>query len=109
MKRAVAVFAAALFAASTLDAQEGRGEGSIRGWIGDLSSSDWESRERAALEALSATGSWPIPTQLGRLDAIHLPTALLWRGNVGRSLLLATDDVPLALPARAHGFDVVGV
>jgi predicted nucleic acid-binding protein len=51
----------------------------------------------------------PMPTELGTLDAIHLATALLWREMMGMDLIMATHDGALALGARAHGLDVIGV
>lgn len=51
----------------------------------------------------------PMPTELGTLDAIHLATALLWKESSGAHLIMATHDAALALGARAHGFQVVGV
>jgi len=51
----------------------------------------------------------PMPTELGTLDAIHLATAMLWRDTTRAELIMATHDSALALGARAHGFQVVGV
>jgi predicted nucleic acid-binding protein len=50
----------------------------------------------------------PFPTSLGTLDAIHLATALLWREQRGKSLVMATHDATLAIAARAFGFEVLG-
>ncbi len=50
----------------------------------------------------------PFPTMLGSLDAIHLATALLVRGEFP-DLSLATHDAELAVAARAVGFHVHGV
>lgn len=50
----------------------------------------------------------PFPTLVGSLDAIHLATALLVRGEFG-GLSMATHDDELALAARAIGFRVDGV
>lgn len=51
----------------------------------------------------------PMPTELGTLDAIHLATALLWKEMAGVPLVMATHDTALAIGARAHGLNVVGV
>ena len=51
----------------------------------------------------------PLPTALGTLDAIHLATALAWQGVSGTPLAMATHDEALAIAARAHGMQVVGV
>lgn len=51
----------------------------------------------------------PMPTEMGTLDAIHLATALLWKESNRARLIMATHDAALALGARAHGFQVVGV
>ena len=53
--------------------------------------------------------SSPMPTELGTLDAIHLATALLWREMTHEHLMMATNDVALAIAAEAHGLPVVGV
>jgi predicted nucleic acid-binding protein len=50
----------------------------------------------------------PMPTELGTLDAIHLATALLWRGMTGADLAMATHDDALGLAAKAHGLTVIG-
>ena len=52
--------------------------------------------------------SEPLPTPLGTLDALHLATALLWREQTGRDLVVATHDGGLALAARAFGFETLG-
>lgn len=49
----------------------------------------------------------PFPTTLGSLDAIHLASALLVRGEF-EDLSLATHDQELAIAARAVGFRVHG-
>lgn len=49
----------------------------------------------------------PFPTLLSSLDAIHLATALLARGQVP-DLHFATHDDELATAARAMGFQVLG-
>ena len=51
----------------------------------------------------------PMPTELGTLDAIHLATALLWKDMANVPLVMATHDAALAVGARAHGLEVVGV
>jgi predicted nucleic acid-binding protein len=51
----------------------------------------------------------PMPTELGTLDAIHLSSALLWRDATGEELTMATHDQALALGARAHGMETIGV
>lgn len=50
----------------------------------------------------------PMPTELGTLDAIHLATALLWKGMTAADLTMATHDGALALAAAAHGLPVIG-
>jgi predicted nucleic acid-binding protein len=52
--------------------------------------------------------SEPFPTPLGTLDALHLATALLWREQSGKDLVMATHDAGLALAARAFGFETLG-
>ncbi len=51
----------------------------------------------------------PLPAPLPTLDAIHLATALEWRGHREPSLAFATHDTKLAGAAAALGFDVIGV
>lgn len=51
----------------------------------------------------------PMPTELGTLDAIHLATALLWKGMTGEDLSMATHDEALGMAAKAHGLPVIGV
>jgi predicted nucleic acid-binding protein len=51
----------------------------------------------------------PMPTELGTLDAIHLATALLWKEMAGVAPVMATHDGALALGAKAHGLEVIGV
>jgi predicted nucleic acid-binding protein len=67
--------------------------------------------ERFSLVALDSTvlerASEPFPTLLGSLDAIHLTSALLARGEFDE-LSLATHDDELAVAARAVGFEVHG-
>jgi uncharacterized protein len=88
---------------------------------GNLSDAELASRRSAlmtfvgALEVVNVDSivleraSAPMPTALRTLDAIHLVTALLWREATGRDLVMATHDDDLALGARAHGLQVVGV
>jgi len=52
--------------------------------------------------------SEPLPTPLGTLDALHLATALLWREQTGKDLVMATHDEGLALAARAFGLETLG-
>ena len=52
--------------------------------------------------------SEPFPTPLGTLDALHLATALLWREQWGKDLVIATHDEGLALAARAFGLETLG-
>jgi predicted nucleic acid-binding protein len=59
-------------------------------------------------EAVLARASYPLPTQVGTLDAIHLSTTLLWREIEGEDLIMATHDRALALASRACGVAVVG-
>ena len=53
--------------------------------------------------------SEPLPVPLGTLDALHLATALLWREQTGKDLVMATHDASLALAARAFGMETLGV
>ena len=54
-----------------------------------------------AVEIVELTGpvlsraSQPLPTALGTLDALHLATALLWRGQTAADLVMATHDKAL--------------
>ena len=52
--------------------------------------------------------SYPMPTALGTLDAIHLATAFLLRDKSEEVVALATHDRALATAARASGIGVVG-
>lgn len=52
--------------------------------------------------------SEPFPVPLGTLDALHLATALLWREQTGKDLVMATHDGELALAARAFGIETLG-
>lgn len=45
---------------------------------------------------------------LKTLDAIHLATAIEWRGRGNEDLAIATHDVKLARAARALDFSVLG-
>lgn len=51
----------------------------------------------------------PLPTELGTLDAIHLATAMLWREQARKDLLMATHDTTLAMAARSLGLRVIGI
>jgi len=53
--------------------------------------------------------SEPFPIPLGTPDALHLATALLWREQNGKDLVMATHDGGLALAARAFGLETLGV
>lgn len=53
--------------------------------------------------------AWPMPTELGTLDAIHLATAQLWQELRGESLVMATHDRSLGTAAQAFGFEVLGL
>jgi len=59
-------------------------------------------------EAVLARASYPLPTQVGTLDAIHLSTTLLWREVEGEDLVMTTHDRGLALASRACGLTVLG-
>jgi predicted nucleic acid-binding protein len=59
-------------------------------------------------EAVLERAAYPLPTQVGTLDAIHLSTALLWRELEKEKLIMATHDRGLALASRACGLSVVG-
>lgn len=48
-------------------------------------------------------------TPLGTLDAIHLATALAWRSQGQRALVMATHDKALGTASRALGLEVIGV
>jgi hypothetical protein len=56
-----------------------------------------------------ARAAQPFTTVLGTLDALHLATALLFRDREAPDLVFATHDGALAIAARAHGMNVVGV
>ena len=47
-------------------------------------------------------------TPLGTLDAIHLSTALAWRDQRGKALVMATHDKALGTAALSLGLDVLG-
>ena len=53
--------------------------------------------------------AWPMPTELGTLDAIHLGTALLWSELRGKPLVFVTHDRALGTAAQAFGFEVLGL
>ncbi len=75
--------------------------GVVAGW---LEAVDLVLLQRSVLSRASD----PFPTPLGTLDAIHLATALLWREQMGRDLVVATHDGGLALAARAFGLETLG-
>lgn len=50
----------------------------------------------------------PLSISLGTLDAIHLSTALLWKEESGKDLVMATHDRALADASRGAGLAVVG-
>ena len=52
--------------------------------------------------------SEPLPLPLGRLDALHVATALIWRDRMGPLPAIATHDTALDT-ARAFGFEVRGI
>jgi predicted nucleic acid-binding protein len=60
---------------------------------------------RAVLERASG----PLPVALRTLDAIHLATALSWRGRHEKDLTMVTHDVDLGRAATAMNLAVVGV
>jgi len=65
--------------------------------------------ERVLITAeVLARAAEPLPAPLRTLDAIHLATALEWRGHREPSLAFATHDARLAGVAAALDFDVVG-
>jgi predicted nucleic acid-binding protein len=55
-----------------------------------------------------ARSAGPLPAPLRTLDAIHLATALEWRGHREPSLSFATHDQRLADAAASLGFQVIG-
>jgi predicted nucleic acid-binding protein len=66
--------------------------------------------ERVLITAeILARAAGPLPAPLRSLDAIHLATALEWRGHREPSLAFATHDTRLAAVAAALDFDVIGV
>ena len=73
----------------------------VAGW---LEAVDLVLLQRSVLSRASE----PLPTPLGTLDALHLATALLWREQTGRDLVVATHDGGLALAARGFGFATLG-
>lgn len=60
-------------------------------------------------EIVLSRAEQPCPVPLSSLDGIHLATALLWRETHGDDFLFATHDAELALAAKAHGFEVIGI
>jgi predicted nucleic acid-binding protein len=73
----------------------------VAGW---LEAVDLVLLQRSVLSRASG----PLPTPLGTLDALHLATALLWREQTGKDLVMATHDSGLALAARAFGIEALG-
>ena len=66
--------------------------------------------ERVLITAeILARAAAAVPAPLRSLDAIHLATALEWRGHREPSLAFATHDTRLAGVAAALDFDVIGV
>ncbi len=66
--------------------------------------------ERVLVTAeILARAAGPLPAPLRSLDAIHLATALEWRGHREPALVFATHDTRLAAVAAALDFDVIGV
>ena len=66
--------------------------------------------ERVLVTAeILARAAGPLPAPLRSLDAIHLATALEWRGHREPALAFATHDTRLAAVAAALDFDVIGV
>ena len=59
--------------------------------------------------AVLSRASYPLPTPLGTLDALHLATALTWRDRMGSLPIMATHDAALGLTARTFGFEVRGI
>lgn len=58
--------------------------------------------------AILRRASEPFPAPLGRLDAVHLSTAISWRDASGDQLTMATHDKALATAARSVGLQVIG-
>jgi predicted nucleic acid-binding protein len=57
--------------------------------------------------AVKRLAAGPFPTVIGTLDAIHLASALLWKGSeAGSELVILTYDAKLALCARSLGVRV---
>lgn len=85
------------------------------------SSMQVEEARRRCLVLLEGIGSLPVTEHVyrraeqpfivpvGFLDSLHLASALLWRETRGDDLIFATHDSQLALAARAHGLQVIGV
>jgi hypothetical protein len=46
---------------------------------------------------------FPMPTELGALDVIHLASALLWKDAMGVYPVMATHDGALGSAAQPHG------
>ena len=65
--------------------------------------------ERVLITAeVLARAAGPLPAPLRTLDAIHLATALEWRGHREPSLSFATHDKGLAGAAASLGLAVIG-
>ena len=91
--------------------------------LGELTEAELERKRLAVetlmtrLEGISTTddilriASQPFPTIVDSLDAIHLATAMIFRGKQPEDehpILFATHDKQLARGARAMNFDVLG-
>ena len=59
--------------------------------------------------AILDRASSPMPTHISTLDAIHLASALMWREDRGREIILATHDRALGRCAIALGLTVIGL
>jgi predicted nucleic acid-binding protein len=55
-----------------------------------------------------ARAAHPFPTMIRTLDAIHLATALLWKEQHEKDIVMATHDRALAVAAAAMGLHVIG-
>lgn len=60
-------------------------------------------------DAVMKRAEQAMPVTLATLDSIHLVTAIFWREKQGGDFVFATHDAELALAAKAHGFEVIGV
>jgi PIN domain-containing protein len=59
-------------------------------------------------ESILVRGSYPLPTQVGTLDAVHLATTLLWPEVEKEDLVMTTHERGLAMASRACGLAVFG-